>query len=239
MEGKCIKNGDEVISRKKFSFLTDEKKNKNFAANKKIGAISRPKKKSCVESGHLGQLNNSGIKKNEGSSKIGKDFKLKEQDQKFEPALSVSKLNSEEELPLESNMGDNLGKGMIQPEKIASSSPIVKNSTSPRMDSKKSGEKIELVRAERTSDAVSGQIEAWTGLGSSLYGLTYFDAAPLGVRGIANEGSSTRSMTESVWALTEAGCWALKTHRRHDSVLQEKWTCQEKKNHGGSLFSMV
>ena len=119
-------------------------KNKNFAANRKIEAISRPKEKSGVESGHLGQLNNSGIKKNEGSSKIGEDFKLMEQDQKFEPALSVSKLNSEEELPLESNMGDNLGKGMIQPEKIASSSPIVKNSTSPRMDSHKSGGKSNL-----------------------------------------------------------------------------------------------
>ena len=42
------------------------KKNKNFAANRKIVGIARSKAKSGVDSGHLGQVNKYGIKKNKG-----------------------------------------------------------------------------------------------------------------------------------------------------------------------------
>ena len=120
------------------------KKNKNFAANRKIEAIARPMEKMGVESGQLGQVNNSGIKKKDGSSNIGEDFKLMERDYKFELALSVSKLNSEKELSLESIMGDKVGKGKSQREKTASSYLIVTNSTSPRMDPKKSEKEIDV-----------------------------------------------------------------------------------------------
>ena len=157
------------------------KKNKNFAANRKIVAIARSKGKSGVGSVHLGQVNNPGIIKNKGSSKIGKDLKLVGKEYGFESVSSISKLNSGEKLSLDSNMIDNFRNGSTQPEEIANSLLKVKNSTIPRMGSEKSGKKIELVRAKKKPAAILGQIEPSTGLSTTLSGLTYINADSLGV----------------------------------------------------------
>ena len=146
--GKCYTSKEILLSDRWI-------KNKNFAANRKIGAISRLKKKSGVEFGYLKPFHNSDNNKKEGSLNLGDVFKLVEQDDDFPSVSIVSKIISEKDMSLDLTIGDNFRDERLHLEKTASCLPAVNISTVPRMGPEKSKKKNELVRTNISSPAVS------------------------------------------------------------------------------------
>ena len=206
------------------------KKNKNFAANRKIWAILNFKKKSGVESGFLKPSLNSDNKKTQGSLNLGNVFKLVEQDDDFPSVSTISKINSEKDMALDLTIGDDFRGERTHTEKTANCLPVVNISTVPRMGPKKSenNERVKTnIHPVTASDIYTlGVCEPNSGnSGNSLIGSGNSQVGRRGriIIGYDNPkqddlqrviNASCRSSTESVWALTESDSVALQIHKR-------------------------